>query len=103
MDAAGSRVLPSGALWRVGAWPQGWRAPGPVLQGLLALAIYLAAFAWYAMPLIRYLDMPVIGHTSPDSNFYVWSLRWLLEADALRKKLSRSNGNCGRIYRSRQC
>jgi hypothetical protein len=77
MDAAGSRVLPSGALWRVGAWPQGWRAPGPVLQGLLALAIYLAAFAWYAMSLIRYLDMPVIGHTSPDSNFYVWSLRWL--------------------------
>jgi hypothetical protein len=48
-----------------------------VLQGLLALAIYLAAFAWYAVPLIRYLNMPVIGHTSPDSNFYIWSLRWL--------------------------
>ena len=77
MDAADSRVLPSGPLQRVGALSPGWRAPGPVLQGLLALAIYLAAFAWYAVPLIRYLNMPVIGHTSPDSNFYIWSLRWL--------------------------
>lgn len=77
MDAADSRVLPSGALRRIGSASQGWRAPGPALQGLLALAIYLAAFAWYAVPLIRYLDMPVIGHGSPDSNFYIWSLRWL--------------------------
>jgi hypothetical protein len=70
-------VLPSGALRRIGGLYRGWPAPGPALQGLLALVIYLAAFAWYAMPLIRYLGMPVIGHTSPDSNFYVWSLRWL--------------------------
>jgi hypothetical protein len=77
MDAADSQVQPSGALWRVGVSSQGWRAPGPVLQGLLALLIYLAAFAGYAVPLIRYFGMPVIGHTSPDSNFYVWSLRWL--------------------------
>ena len=39
--------------------------------------IYLAASAWYAAPLIRYLAMPVLGHSSPDENFYVWSLRWL--------------------------
>ncbi len=77
MDAADSRVLPSGVLRRIGASSLVWRAPGPALQGLLALAIYLAAFAWYAVPLIRYLGMPVIGHTSPDANFYVWSLRWL--------------------------
>jgi hypothetical protein len=77
MDAADSRVPPSGPLQRIGASSQGWRAPGPALQGLLALAIYLAAFAWYAVPLIRYLNMPVIGHASPDSNFYIWSLRWL--------------------------
>ena len=77
MDVADSPMLPSRALRRIGASSQGWRAPGPGLQGLLALAIYLAAFAWYAVPLIRYLNMPVIGHLSPDSNFYVWSLRWL--------------------------
>jgi hypothetical protein len=77
MDVADSPMLPSRAPRRIGASSQGWRAPGPGLQGLLALGIYLAAFAWYAVPLIRYLNMPVIGHLSPDSNFYVWSLRWL--------------------------
>ena len=74
---AESRVLPS-LLRRGSASPQGgWRAPGPALQGLIALAIYLGAFAWYAAPLIRYLNVPVVGHRSPDSNFYVWSMRWL--------------------------
>ena len=53
------------------------RRPGPALQGLLALAIYLGAFAWYAAPLIRDIAMPVIARTSPDSNFYIWSFRWL--------------------------
>lgn len=77
MDAADSRVRPAGAPRRIGASSQGRRAPGPALQGLLAFAVYLAAFAWYAAPLIRYLDTPVLGHASPDSNFYVWSLRWL--------------------------
>lgn len=70
-------MLPSGASGHIDALPRRWRAPGPALQGLLALVIYLAAFAWYAVPLIRYLGLPVIGHTSPDSNFYIWSLRWL--------------------------
>jgi hypothetical protein len=51
--------------------------PGPALQGLLALVIYLAAFAWYATPLIRQLGLPVLGRGSPDSNFYVWAFRWL--------------------------
>jgi hypothetical protein len=78
MDAADSRALPSGPLRHTGASPPGVRrAPGPAVQGLLALAIYLAPFAWYALPLIRYLNMPVIGHISPDSNFYIWSMRWL--------------------------
>ncbi len=78
MDAADSRALPSGPLRHIGASSPGVRrAPGPSLQGLLALAIYLAPFAWYALPLIRYLDMPVVGYLSPDSNFYVWSMRWL--------------------------
>jgi hypothetical protein len=68
------RTLPFVAHW---AFPRIRRVPEPALQGLLALAIYLGAFAWYAVPLIRYLDLPVIGHTSPDSNFYIWSLRWM--------------------------
>jgi hypothetical protein len=78
MDAADSRALSSGPLRHTGASSPGVRrAPGPSLQGLLALAIYLAPFAWYALPLIRYLDLPVVGHLSPDSNFYIWSMRWL--------------------------
>lgn len=78
MDATESQARPSSPLRRAGALPRAvWRAPGPALQGLLAFAVYLAAFAWYAVPLIRYLNQPVVGHGSPDANFYVWVLRWL--------------------------
>jgi hypothetical protein len=53
------------------------RAPGPALQGLLALAIYLAVFiAWFALPLIRNLNVPVVGQNQVDPNFYVWAWRW---------------------------
>ena len=78
MGAAEPRALPLGLPPDIRASPRGvCRRPGPALQGLLALMICLAVFAWYAAPLIRHLNLPVIGRTSSDSNFYIWSFRWL--------------------------
>ncbi len=77
MDAVDSRARPSYPLLRIAApWRGIYRAPGPAVQGLAAFVIYLGAAAWYAAPLIHYLGMPVLGHSSPDSNFYVWCMRW---------------------------
>jgi hypothetical protein len=53
------------------------RALRPALQGLLALAAYLAFFlVSYAFPLLRHPGMPQIGQDQLDPNFYVWSWRW---------------------------
>jgi hypothetical protein len=53
------------------------RAPGPALQGLLALVVYLAVFiVGYALPLLVHPGEPQVGQGSVDPNFYVWSLRW---------------------------
>ena len=53
------------------------RAPHPALQGLLALAAYLAVFIiGYAAPLLRHPGVPLVAQTSPDPNFYVWSWQW---------------------------
>ena len=53
------------------------RAPRPALQGLLALAAYLAVFIIaYAFRLVRDIGLPQVGQTQVDPNFYVWSLRW---------------------------
>ena len=52
-------------------------APGPALQGLIALAIYLAVYiAWFALPLINNLNVSVVGQNQVDPNFYVWAWRW---------------------------
>jgi hypothetical protein len=49
----------------------------PALQGLLALAAYLAVFIiTYAAPLLRHPGVPLIAQTSPDPNFYIWSWQW---------------------------
>ena len=53
------------------------RVGGPVLQGLLALAIYLAVFVvGFALPLLRHLGLPQVGQATVDPNFYIWSWRW---------------------------
>jgi hypothetical protein len=53
------------------------RAPGPALQGLLALAIYLAVFIiGFGLPLISHLNVPNIRQYWTDPQFYAWSLRW---------------------------
>ncbi len=53
------------------------RGMRPALQGLLALAAYLAVFIiLYAFPLLRDPGLPRVGQATVDPNFYVWSLRW---------------------------
>jgi hypothetical protein len=53
------------------------QVPGPVLQGLLALAVYLAVFIiLYAFPLVRHPGLPQVGQATVDPNFYIWSWRW---------------------------
>ncbi len=49
----------------------------PALQGLLALATYLAVWALtVARPLVRHASSAQLHPKSMDPNFYVWSLRW---------------------------
>lgn len=53
------------------------RVPGPALQGLIALAVYvgvmIVAFGW---ALVTQMDKPVVGQTEVDPNFYIWAWRW---------------------------
>jgi hypothetical protein len=61
----------SGWLWRV------IRRRYRLLQGLLALAVYLTVWLMTsASPLINHMSVPVLDQTSQDPNFYVWILRW---------------------------
>ncbi|MBO0832205.1 MAG: hypothetical protein J2P29_09575 [Actinobacteria bacterium] len=49
----------------------------PALQGLLALAVYLAVFMIsFAFPLLLHPGVPLVYQTNPDPNFYVWTWRW---------------------------
>jgi hypothetical protein len=53
------------------------RSPRPAVQGLLALAVYLAVYlVGFIGPLLPHLDVPMVAQTSPDPNFYVWSWQW---------------------------
>jgi hypothetical protein len=53
------------------------RTPGPVLQGLIALAIYLSVWllGWF-LPVLLHPNETMLDQPSMDPNFYVWSLRW---------------------------
>lgn len=50
----------------------------PIVQGLLALAIYLAVWLVFgaAFPLLRHPGWAQLDQTGMDPNFYVWGLRW---------------------------
>ena len=53
------------------------RAPRPALQGLLALAIYLAVFiVGFALPVISHLGVPDLRQYWTDPNFYTWAMQW---------------------------
>ena len=88
MDATDSGVRPVDAVPRTAVAPVppfrfaalrrlASGAPRPVLQGLLALGIYLAVFiTGYALPLISHLDLPNLRQYWTDPNFYTWAMRW---------------------------
>ena len=64
--AAGPRWL-----WRV------IRKRYRLVQGLLALGIYLTAWLTTSgRPLVDHMSVPVLDQTSMDPSFYVWCLRW---------------------------
>jgi hypothetical protein len=51
--------------------------PGPVLQGLIALAIYLVVFILgLGQGLVTHLNQPSVGQVEVDPNFYIWAWRW---------------------------
>ena len=51
--------------------------PGPALQGLLALVIYLVVFILaFGQGLIAHLNLPAVGQVEVDPNFYIWAWRW---------------------------
>ena len=57
-------------------WPGG-RAPGPVLQGLFALVIYLVVFvAGFGLALVGTLQVPRVGQNYVDPNLFIWYWRW---------------------------
>jgi hypothetical protein len=53
------------------------QVPRPAVQGLLALAAYVAVFiVCFGLPLVRQPGLPQVGQAHTDPNFYIWSLRW---------------------------
>lgn len=51
--------------------------PGPALQGLIALVIYLVVFILgFGQALITHLNQPAVGQVEVDPNFYIWAWRW---------------------------
>src|SRR5262249_32786831 len=53
------------------------RVPRPAVQGLLALAAYLAVFIiGWTLPLVLHPGLPQVGQGVVDPNFYIWSWRW---------------------------
>jgi hypothetical protein len=57
--------------------PLAARAPGPVGQGALAFALYLAVFVTgFGWPLASHLNQPNLRQYWTDVQFYAWSLGW---------------------------
>jgi hypothetical protein len=55
----------------------GRRMPGPALQGLIALVIYLVVFILACgQALVAHLNQPAVGQVEVDPNFYIWAWRW---------------------------
>ena len=75
-DPAWRRVLVGLAAGPVWIW-RVIRRRYRLLQGLLALAVYLTAWlTTSARPLVAHLSVPQLDQSSQDPNFYVWCLRW---------------------------
>jgi hypothetical protein len=53
------------------------RTPGPALQGLIALVIYIGVFLLaFGMALIGRLSVPQVGQIYQDPQIFIWSYRW---------------------------
>jgi hypothetical protein len=54
-----------------------WRMPGPALQGLIALGVYVGVMiVAFGLALITQLDKAAVGQSEVDPNFYIWAWRW---------------------------
>ena len=54
-----------------------WQTPGPVLQGLIAFAVYLVVFVLaFGQALLSHPNVPKVGQVEVDPNFYIWAWRW---------------------------
>jgi hypothetical protein len=54
-----------------------WQTPGPVLQGLIAFAVYLVVFVLaFGQALLSHPNVPKVGQVEVDPNFYIWAIRW---------------------------
>src|SRR5215469_777588 len=52
-------------------------APGPALQGLFALVIYLSVFiTGFGLALVSGLNVPQVGQHYVDPNLFIWCWRW---------------------------
>ena len=78
VDAVPDTAVSRNTLFRLTALRQLFaRDPGPAVQGLLALAIYLFVFILAAgMPLVRHLNVPNLRQYWTDVQFYAWALGW---------------------------
>jgi hypothetical protein len=62
---------------RVGSLAVRLRTASPVIQGLVALAVYLAVWvAAEAFPLLAHPARPQLDQVSMDPNLFTWILRW---------------------------
>jgi hypothetical protein len=75
-DEPGGRPGPAAAALPP-AHPAGLRVPGPALQGLFALVIYLAVFiVGFGLALVGGLDQANVGQHFVDPNLFIWLWRW---------------------------
>ena len=76
-DSGATRTATAPGIAGAGQLAMRARVPQPALQGLLALAAYLAIFILgYTLPLVHHPGLPQVGQAVVDPNFYVWSWRW---------------------------
>ena len=74
---AAAGLLPSPDSLRIAPLTLRARITSPALQGLAALALYLAVWLiTRASPLVLHPGWAQLDQLSMDPNFYVWSLRW---------------------------
>jgi hypothetical protein len=76
-EAPEGRPEPDAAMLPLPLPPTGARVPGPALQGLFALVIYVGVFiVAFGLALVGGLDIPQVGQKDVDPNLFIWLWRW---------------------------